>query len=78
MKLVQTVAPYYKDIQNPIYIVQGKLDGIVPYHTAQFLYDQLTSQDKHLYLSDNGKHHICFCEDCDAWFSQALQFLQRH
>lgn len=77
MKLVQIVAPYYKDIQNPIFIVQGKLDGIVPYHTAQFLYDQLASQDKYLYFSDNGKHHICFCEDCDEWFSQALQFLQR-
>ena len=76
MKLVQLVAPYYKDIQNPIYIVQGKLDEIVPYHTAQFLYDQLASQEKYLYFSDNSKHHICFCEDFDNWFSKVLQFLK--
>ncbi|QDQ01094.1 alpha/beta fold hydrolase [Lysinibacillus fusiformis] len=76
MRLVQAVAPYYKDIKNPVYIVQGKLDGIVPYHTAQFLYDQLASKDKHLYFSDNGKHHICYDEDCSAWFSRVLEFLK--
>lgn len=77
MKVVQTVAPYYKDIQNPVFIVQGKLDGIVPYHTAQFLYDQIASKEKYLYFSDNGKHHICHCDDYSDWFSQVLQFLKR-
>ncbi|MGE7997959.1 alpha/beta hydrolase [Lysinibacillus sp. NPDC093190] len=76
MKLVRMVEPYYKDIKIPVYIVQGKLDGIVPYHTAHFLYDQLTSTDKTLYFSDNGKHHICYGEDCSEWFSYVLSFLK--
>ena len=76
MKLVRMVEPYYKDIKVPVYIVQGKLDGIVPYHTAQFLYDQITSNDKTLYISDNGKHHICYGEDCSEWFSYILSFLK--
>ena len=46
MKLVRMVAPYYRHIQIPVFIVQGKLDGIVPYHTAQFLFDELASEDK--------------------------------
>lgn len=76
MKLVRMVAPYYQHIQIPVYIVQGKLDGIVPYHTAQFLFDELASKDKVLYFSDNGKHHICFEEDCSEWFPQVLMFLK--
>ncbi len=76
MKLVRMVEPYYRHIQTPVYIVQGKLDGIVPYHTAQFLFDELASTDKFLYFSDNGKHHICFEEDCSEWFPQVLMFLK--
>ncbi|WP_016995016.1 alpha/beta hydrolase [Lysinibacillus boronitolerans] len=76
MKLVRMVAPYYRHIQIPVFIVQGKLDGIVPYHTAQFLFDELASKDKILYFSDNGKHHICFEEDCSEWFPQVLMFLK--
>lgn len=76
MKLVRMVEPYYRHIQIPVYIVQGKLDGIVPYHTAQFLFDELASIDKVLYFSDNGKHHICFEEDCSEWFPQVLMFLK--
>lgn len=76
MKLVRVVEPYYRHIQIPVYIVQGKLDGIVPYHTAQFLFDELASIDKVLYFSDNGKHHICFEEDCSEWFPQVLMFLK--
>jgi len=76
MKLVRMVEPYYRHIQIPVYIVQGKLDGIVPYHTAQFLFDELASTDKVLYFSDNGKHHICFEEDCSEWFPQVLMFLK--
>ena len=76
MRLVRMVEPYYKDIEVPVYIVQGKLDGIVPYHTAQFLFDELISHDKTLYFSDNGKHHICYDKDCPKWFSQVLSFLK--
>lgn len=76
MKLVRMVEPYYRHIRIPVYIVQGKLDGIVPYHTAQFLFDELASTDKVLYFSDNGKHHICFEEDCSEWFPQVLMFLK--
>ncbi|WP_409367118.1 alpha/beta hydrolase [Lysinibacillus sp. 38-6] len=76
MKLVQKVEPYYQDIKIPVYIIQGKLDGIVPYHTAQFLYDQLASTNKKLYFSNNGKHHICHCEDHLDWFTEVLAFLK--
>lgn len=77
MKIVKIITPYYESIETPVFIVQGRLDGIVPYHTAEYLLESLGAQDKHLYFSYNGKHHVCFSDDCDTWFPRVIQFLQR-
>lgn len=75
MRLVRIVQPYYSQITVPVFIVQGKKDGIVPYAAAQFIYDEIGSLKKEIIYSETGKHHICYCEDCEAWFSKALLFL---
>ncbi|MFJ7827183.1 alpha/beta hydrolase [Psychrobacillus sp. NPDC096623] len=75
MRLVRIVQPYYGQITVPVYIVQGKKDGIVPYATAQFIYDKIGSLKKEIVYSESGKHHICYCDDCEDWFNTALLFL---
>lgn len=75
MKIVKKVEPYISHIENPVFIVQGALDGIVPLTTGQFIYDQIRSTEKRIYISEKGKHHICFSEDCEAWFTQVSDFL---
>lgn len=75
MRLVRIVEPYYSQIKIPICIVQGKKDGIVPYTTAKFLFDQVGTDKKELIYSETGKHHICYSEDCEVWFTKALRFL---
>ena len=76
MKIVKMVEPYIPSIDVPTYIVQGKYDGIVPYTTAQYLYDLLPAHEKNMYFSPKGKHHICYSEDCNIWFPKILNFLQ--
>lgn len=75
MKVVKKTEPYIKNIQCPTFIVQGELDGIVPSATAQILFEQIQSQQKQMYISDCGKHHICYSDDCEQWFDQVYQFL---
>lgn len=75
MRLVRIVQPYYGQITVPVYIVQGKKDGIVPYATAEFIYDEIGSLKKEIVYSESGKHHICYSEDCQDWFNAALIFL---
>lgn len=77
MKIVRKTTPYFKNIMCPTFIVQGLLDGIVPSQTAQLLYDQIQSNEKRMYFSESGKHHICFSEDCDDWFDEVLTFIKR-
>lgn len=76
MKIVKVVEPYIRSIHLPTYIVQGQCDGIVPYTTAHYLYDQLPSKEKYLFFSPTGKHHICYSDDCDIWFPKVLNFLR--
>ena len=75
MEIVRKTAPYIGHITCPVFIVQGALDEIVPAATAQYLYDKIPAAKKQLYISDCGKHHICYSEDCDEWFLKAVAFL---
>lgn len=74
-RVVKLTAPYVKNITVPTMIVQGQLDGMVPYTTANKIYSMLASRDKRLYYSPNGKHHICFSDDCEKWFTKVAQFV---
>ncbi|SOC18515.1 esterase/lipase [Ureibacillus xyleni] len=76
MKIVRQVEPYIRTIHVPTFIVQGQADGIVPFATAQYLFDELPSQEKYLFYSEKGKHHICYSDDCDVWFPEILNFME--
>lgn len=76
LKIVKMVKPYYHQIKTPVCIVQGERDGIVPFSTAKHLYKILGSDQKLLLTSPVGKHHICYSDDCEDWFSQALKFMR--
>lgn len=76
LKIVKMVKPYYRHIKTPVCIVQGERDGIVPFSTAKHLYHVLGSEQKLLLTSPVGKHHICYSNDSDEWFSKALTFMR--
>lgn len=76
-KVVQKTEPYIQNIKCPTFIVQGKLDAIVPSDTGPFLFNQIQSTEKELYISEYGKHHICFSDDCEQWFDEVFCFLKR-
>ncbi len=76
MKIVRKTEGYIRLVKCPTYIVQGALDGIVPSITGQWLYDEISANVKQLYISECGKHHICFSDDCDIWFEKCLHFLK--
>lgn len=76
LRVVKMVEPYYKLIEVPVCIVQGGRDGIVPVSAAEFIYENIGSQDKRMIHSENGEHLICYSDDCDDWFSEVLAFMK--
>ncbi|MCG3086734.1 alpha/beta hydrolase [Sporosarcina cyprini] len=77
LRLNRMVVPYYHQITTPVCIVQGKKDEIVPFATGEHLYQSLGSTEKHLIISESGKHHICYSDDSADWFSEVLAFMQK-
>ncbi|PID01248.1 carboxylesterase [Sporosarcina sp. P2] len=75
LRVLRLVRRYYHQVKTPVFIVQGEQDGIVPAFTAELLYEQLGSKEKHLIYSKNGKHHICYSEDRHVWFPKVLKFM---
>lgn len=77
VRVVKMVEPYYGKITVPVCIVQGKKDGIVPFATGEHLLRSLGSVQKQLIVSENGKHHICYSDDCHEWFPKVYEFMKK-
>ena len=77
VRVVKMVEPYYGQITTPVCVVQGKKDGIVPFSTGELLLRSLGSVQKELIVSENGKHHICYSDDCHEWFPKVYKFMKK-
>lgn len=75
LRLVKMVEPYYSKVTTPVCVVQGKRDGIVPFATGDHLLTALGSSKKQLIVSERGKHHICYSDDCQDWFAKVYAFM---
>jgi carboxylesterase len=74
-KVVLMAKPLLKDIMVPVFIAQGKKDGIVPPKSADFLYEEITYEEKERYFSEEAKHLICHSDDSDDLFEKVKEFL---
>lgn len=77
LRVVKMVQPYYDKIKVPVCIVQGGKDSVVPASAADFIYDHIGSAEKHMIHSEMGKHLICYSDDCDDWFREVLEFMNK-
>jgi len=50
-----------KNIKNPILIMHGKIDNIVPFHMGKKMYE-LANQPKYSYFSENDDHMMEYNE----------------
>lgn len=69
--------PLLKEIEVPVFIAQGKKDGIVPPKSADFLYEEITYKEKERYFSDEAKHLICHSDDSEELFEKVKIFLAK-
>ncbi|WP_283153189.1 alpha/beta hydrolase [Guptibacillus hwajinpoensis] len=74
-KLVQHLKPSFEQVSIPTIILQGKLDGMVPYKTADTIYQLIRSDEKQVRLMENSKHLICHGEDRDDVIHTVYRFL---
>jgi carboxylesterase len=74
-KLVQHLKPSFESVFTPTMILQGKLDGLVPYKTADAIYNLIGSEEKQVRVMENSKHLICHGADRDEVIDSVYCFL---
>ncbi|MFG6116517.1 alpha/beta hydrolase [Halobacillus sp. MO56] len=77
VKCVQFTRPFLRDIHNPVLIVQGKQDEMVPDKAAIYLEQEISSEDKQLVFLNESKHLICHGKDKEELFETVISFLTR-
>lgn len=74
-KLVKKLRHALEDITVPTLIIQGEKDGLVPIKSAEYIYENISSADKHIYFFENAKHYIWYGEEKDALLERLDYFL---
>lgn len=77
IKLVRFTKKYIKYVQSDVLIAQGYQDGMVPFKTAYYLYDEMMTPNKEVVFFDHSKHQICLGEDKDTLIAMVHQFLRK-
>ncbi len=74
-KLVRELRPKLANISAPVLIIQGESDGLIPDETASFIYDEVSSKEKHLYYLPDSKHILLHGTDKKEIIQLADSFL---
>lgn len=75
MKLVSKTKRHLKYVKTPVLIIQGEMDSMVPYQTADYLAEKLSSVSKEVVLFDQAKHQICLGDEKDILNGMVETFL---
>lgn len=75
-KIVSLARRSLQYIRIPTFIAQGENDGIVPAKSAKYLYNNIGTDKKVLYMEPEAKHHICYANNRNVLFKKILAFLQ--
>ncbi len=80
-KLISNIEPAQavRFIKAPVLFLHGGKDTLVPVQTAQSLYENCGSQDKHIYIFTHSPHAVGIETDADAYHRVVTRFLRnRH
>ncbi|TQS76424.1 alpha/beta fold hydrolase [Ornithinibacillus gellani] len=77
LKLLKFTRKYLKNVESPVLIAQGHMDGMVPYRTAYYLEKEIPSQKKEVVFFERSRHLICLGSDKDTLNTMVYQFLSQ-
>lgn len=76
MKLVNKTKDYLEEITTPVFIAQGKQDGLVPYQVAYALEEEIPSEHKEIVFFEQSSHLICLGHDSEVLNKMVYAFLK--
>jgi carboxylesterase len=77
LRLQKVILPLLPQIQQPILILQGRLDPTVHPQSPQLIFDQVSSSIKELHWLEHSTHCVILDKERDLTASLTLDFLTR-
>ncbi len=65
-------------LDMPAMIVQGKKDPIVKAKSAQFIYNEIPSNEKELYYYENSNHQLHYSSEKDMIYENIIRFVKQY
>ncbi|NLB78842.1 MAG: alpha/beta fold hydrolase [Clostridiaceae bacterium] len=75
--LLRKTKPLFKQLKCPVFIAQGLLDDVVHYKSAQYLYQNISSEDKTIKYYEKTDHIICHSTENEAVFRDLESFIEK-
>ncbi|MBM7663146.1 esterase/lipase [Bacillus mesophilus] len=73
--LVKYIRPVLKEVHTPTLIIQGECDGIVPTKSANYIYENIGSDEKRMVFLPASPHHVCHGSDLPKLIEEVTEFL---
>lgn len=73
---IEQIKGKLKEISGPMLIIQAIQDPLVKQHSAEFVYETISSKTKEIYWHDSNKH-IIVTPDCLEVYKKILVFIER-
>ncbi|MED2971093.1 alpha/beta fold hydrolase [Fictibacillus sp. B-59209] len=77
LKLMEEVKNHLDQVTCPAFIFVSEEDHVVPPLNSQFIYEQISSEDKELYYMSDSYHVATLDHDQEAIIEHTLTFIQR-
>lgn len=66
-----------KNFNKPVLYIHGLKDSLVPYYFSEYMFDNISSQDKKIYIFNNSKHEVLNDKEKNIAFNKILGWLNR-
>lgn len=68
----------FNEINCPIFVIQGLLDDVVHYRSADYIYSNVSSKEKIIKYYNNSNHIICKSDDRNEVFKDIFNFIKEN
>lgn len=66
-----------KNFTKPVLYIHGLKDPLVPHYFSEYMFDNISSKDKKIYIFNNSKHEVLNDREKDMAFNKILRWLNR-
>ncbi|MFT9497571.1 alpha/beta hydrolase [Anaerosolibacter sp.] len=78
VKILRSAKPLVRELDIPLFVVQGKKDPLVRHKSAQYIFDHAKTSQKEIKYYDQTSHRFYGTEEAPIIFEDIVSFVSSH